>query len=239
MHTLLKLIKNLEVKMMLRTITMAAFFLGTGTFAILPASHHSCHSQEVEVTPLEDLMSEHGALNRVMLIYEEIIRRVDQNQSFSPLLLKQTAGVIRDLIENHHEKLEEKYIFPMLEKAGVLVEEVKILRKQHAQGRVLTKYILTHASKQKLQTKHQRQAMRQVLQEFITMYRPHEAREDTVIFPTFLSLLTEEEYKELGELFEEEEHRHFGKDPLDDFVKILADVEKQLGIYDLKQFSPK
>ena len=36
--------------------------------------------EELEVSPGEDLMREHGVLNRVLLIYEEISRRLDAGQ---------------------------------------------------------------------------------------------------------------------------------------------------------------
>ena len=36
---------------------------------------------KVEVSAVEDLMREHGVLNRLLLIYEEIIRRLHNNIS--------------------------------------------------------------------------------------------------------------------------------------------------------------
>jgi hypothetical protein len=38
------------------------------------------------------------------------------------------------------------------------------------------------------------------------MYRPHESREDTVLFPAIRSLMTAKEYDDLGEQFEDREH---------------------------------
>ncbi len=78
---------------------------------------------------MEDLMREHGVLNRILLIYEEIIKRLPDGQYESLAdLLKQSAGIIEDFIENYHEQLEENYIFPRFEKAGRMVELVKTLK---------------------------------------------------------------------------------------------------------------
>jgi hypothetical protein len=70
------------------------------------------------------------------------------------------------------------------------------------------------------------------------MYRPHKAREDTVLFPTFRTLLRFAEYDMLGDIFEQEEERRFGEDGFAKTVKRVEGLEKTLGIYDLSQFTP-
>jgi len=71
------------------------------------------------------------------------------------------------------------------------------------------------------------------------MYRPHEAREDSELFPALYQVALVNEVKELGEQFEEQEHKLFGKDGFKEAVEKVADIEKQLGIYDLASFTPK
>ena len=60
-----------------------------------------------EVSPPEDLMREHGLLNRVLLIYENLIDKLNSQDDFDPALLATSAGIIRNFIESYHEKLEE------------------------------------------------------------------------------------------------------------------------------------
>ncbi len=45
--------------------------------------------------------------------------------------------------------------------------------------------------------------------------------------------------KELGEQFEKEEDRLFGEEGFEKTVEQVADIEKQLGVYDLSQLTPK
>jgi hypothetical protein len=71
------------------------------------------------------------------------------------------------------------------------------------------------------------------------MYRPHEAREDTVLFPGLGKLLPAKRLRELGEQFEKEEDRLFGEEGFEKVVDQVAAIEKKLGIYDLDQFTPK
>ena len=71
------------------------------------------------------------------------------------------------------------------------------------------------------------------------MYRPHEAREDTVLFPALHKILSAKQLDDLGEKFEKEEDRLFGDEGFEKNVAKVAAIEKQLGIYDLAQFTPK
>ena len=86
--------------------------------------------EEVGVSPTEDLMREHGLLNRVLLIYEESARRLGGKDDLDPKVLTDAASIIKSFIENYHEKLEEDYLFPRFEKAGKLTNLVAVLRQQ-------------------------------------------------------------------------------------------------------------
>ena len=70
------------------------------------------------------------------------------------------------------------------------------------------------------------------------MYRPHEAREGSVLYPAFRDLLPTQEFFDLGDLFEKKEHEVLGSEGFEGQVEVVAGLEKQLGIYDLSQFTP-
>jgi len=100
---------------------------GVAGFALREKSGEKA-GEEVEVSPTEDLMPEHGLLNRLLLIYEESERRLGGNRDLDPKVLSDAAGIIKNFIENYHEKLEEDYLFPRFEKAGKLTDLVAVLR---------------------------------------------------------------------------------------------------------------
>jgi hypothetical protein len=54
--------------------------------------------KETEVGPPEDLMREHGVLKRVLLIYGEVLRRIDSKQDFPPEALADAARIIRSFV---------------------------------------------------------------------------------------------------------------------------------------------
>jgi len=49
--------------------------------------------------------------------------------------------------------------------------------------------------------------------------------------------MTEKQLREMGETFEDIEHRQFGKDGFDDALKQVAAVEETFGVADLAQFT--
>jgi hemerythrin-like domain-containing protein len=195
--------------------------------------------KEIEVGPPEDLMREHGVLKRVLLIYGEALRRLEAKQDFPPAALADAAGIIRSFIEDYHEKLEEDFLFPRFEKANQLVDLVKVLRMQHQAGRRVTDITLRFANLQSLKNDSERAQLIASMREFICMYNPHEAREDTVLFPAFRKIVSQREFDSLGEDFEKKEDELFGEDGFEKVVDKVAAIEKRLGIYDLAQFTPQ
>jgi len=187
---------------------------------------------EEDVSTNEDLMREHGVLNRVLLIYDEALRRIQANEKFDPAVLTKSAGIIKSFIEDYHEKLEEDHIFPRFEQAGKLIELTVNLRAQHAMGRRVTERIVVTAKSGDTET------LRSLLTAFNRMYRPHEAREDTVLFPALHKVVSKHEYDAMGEQFEAIERKTFGGDGFDMAVDQVTELEKQFGIYDISQFTP-
>lgn len=194
---------------------------------------------EEDVAPPEDLMREHGVLKRVLLVYEEAIRRIDAKQDFSPDAVKNGAQIIRTFIEDYHEKLEEDYLFPRFEKAGRLADLTKVLREQHQAGRRVTEQITRLATAQTLKDPSSATRLKDLMRQFVRMYEPHEAREDTVLFPALRRIVSKNEFDALGEGFEKKEHQLFGEEGFEKMVERVATIEKSLGIYDLAQFTPR
>jgi hemerythrin-like domain-containing protein len=192
-----------------------------------------------EVGPVEDLMREHGVLRRVLLIYDEALRRFDAGKDLPPRLLTDSARIIRRFVEDYHEKLEQHELFPRFKKAGKLIDLVQVLHDQHRAGRSLTDEILQSATSASLADAALRRRLGEALRQFLRMYRPHAAWEDTVLFPAFRSLVSPKEYETLGEKFEDKEHELFGKDGFQKIVSEVAELEKALGIYNLAQFTLK
>jgi hemerythrin-like domain-containing protein len=193
---------------------------------------------EAEVSPSEDLMREHGVLNRIMLVYDACKIHLVNGTQFSSDVLNNSAQIIRGFIEDYHEKLEEDFLFPRFEKANMLIDLVLVLRTQHKAGRKLTDQIIQYAKMKDFNEAENSQKLIRMLNDFNTMYRPHEAREDTILFPAIRKIISKNEYFALGEDFEDKEHMLFGKEGFETMVEKVENIEKQLGIYELSGFTP-
>jgi hemerythrin-like domain-containing protein len=190
-----------------------------------------------EVTPPEDLMREHGVLDRVLLIYEAAIKRLDGKEDFDPAVITDAANVIKDFIEDYHEKSEENFLFPRFRKAGTLVDLVDTLKQQHDAGRAVTTRILQLAPQGR--EDERRPQLITSMQAFIAMYRPHAAREDTELFPQLRNVVSGNEYDSIAEEMEKQEHQKFGEDGFEKMTAHVAEIERRIGINDLNQFTPR
>lgn len=213
--------------------------LGRSSLAADKSGGKKKTAADEDVAPPEDLMREHGVLNRILLIYEEGIRRAEAKQPFPVETVASGADIIRRFIEQYHEKLEEDHLFPRFEKANKLVDLVGTLRRQHQAGRKLTDDILKLATPAGLKGAGNQQKLVESMRAFIRMYRPHEAREDTVLFPALRGIVPPKEFAELGEQFEDKEHELFGKEGFEGVVVQVGKLEQTIGIYDLDQFTPR
>jgi len=228
-----------------RKFLAAAGAIGAGSITLAGPiacsfTRHQAPPIEEEVSPIEDLMREHGLLRRIFLIYDESIARLGGQGEPKPEVIAQAAGIVRRFVEDYHEKLlEEDQLFPRFEKAGVLADLVKVLREQHASGRRLTDRIIERATVEAMRDAAQRRDLAEILRLFNRMYRPHAAREDTVLFPAVHRIVSAKEYDALGEVFEDKEHELFGEHGFEKIVGQVEEMEKAFGLYDLARFTPK
>ena len=196
---------------------------------------------EEEVGAAEDLMREHGVLNRILLIYEEGLRRLRAKEDVAPDVFHKPATLVRKFVEDYHEKLEEKFIFPEFEKAKKLADLVKVLREQHEAGRRVTDVILRNADRRPVPQGGRAARSwwpRAARRSSACTARTRPARTRCCSRPCTRSSRPKR-FKELGEQFEKEEDRLFGEEGFEKTVDQVAAIEKQLGIYDLAQFTPK
>lgn len=236
--------------------TRRAFVLGgVGVAALtLGASGTNVLSTLTTTPPLplvvpatEDLMTDHGLLKRILLIYRECGRRLTTGDQLDPAALFHSAQMVHDYIEGFHEGIEEGYVFPRLQRAGKLTDTVRTLLTQHDRGRKLTIAIIQASTTMSMNgrgaapgfnTAHSRAQLANTLRTFITMYEPHEAREDTVVFPTFRQVTSDTVFNRVSQQVGEAQHARYGDNGFAAFIEQIAGIERQLGIYDLSKFTP-
>jgi hemerythrin-like domain-containing protein len=191
-------------------------------------------------SPADDMMHGQGLLERVLLVYEESSRRMAAGDApVPPEIIRDAAQIVRGYFEDHHQKLEEKYVFPRFERSTTRehADLVQVLREQHEAGRRLTDRILKLAET-KLDDPVGRAQVQASLRDTVRMLRPHESREDSVLLPAFRKLVTAAEYRDLAaEMRKSDARTPTGS--LDMMVEKVSALERQLDVYDLAKFTPK
>lgn len=232
-------------RLALWTGVTAALALGVSACAgsdIRPASASASpkkkkeeEEEETEVSPAEDLMQEHGIVHRVLLVFDEAAMTLTAGKSVDLSAIVAATRVVKEFVEGYHEKQEEEYVFPRLEKANKEVALVATLRQQHERGRALTAAIERSAQ---ASTRDSAELIAH-LTAYTRMYRAHASREDTVAFREFRNLYDNDDYRELGELFEKREHAILGEKGYERALASIYKVEEALGIHDLASYTPK
>jgi len=228
-----------------RELLQNAIVWGTAGVVALPLLAESDepkkdNDKEPEVTATEDLMREHGVIRRALLVYAEVVPKLRQNPaSVDAALLQQAAKLFRTFGEDYHERmLEEQHIFPLIRKQSKAMSVyADILIEQHNRGREVTEYVLAVTNGPRISVAHA-EPLAKVFETFVLMYPNHAAREDTIIFPAWKKNFTDKQLDEVGDQFEDIEHKMFGKDGFEDAEKRISSIEAALGFADLSQFTP-
>src|SRR6266498_6013308 len=232
---------DLQRRLAVRNSLLLGVAITTPSLSLFCEQKNSpAEGKEPEVTATEDLMREHGVIRRALLVYFEVVPKLRQNPaSVDAAALQQTAKLFRTFGEDYHERmLEEQHIFPLIRKQGAeLTRYADILTAQHQRGREVTDYVLAVTNGGKISSAHA-ELLAKVFETFVLMYQNHAAREDTIVFPAWKKNFTDKQLDEVGDQFEDIEHKMFGKDGFEDAEKKISDIEGRLGFAHLAQFTP-
>jgi hemerythrin-like domain-containing protein len=190
-----------------------------------------------EVSPTEDLMQEHGLLERILAIYEEGARRLRSGEMISPAVLHETTAISQTFVHDYHERNEENFLFARAEHEASLAPLVQTLRAQHNRGREYAALLLRLTEPATFADASRRPVIAAACEAVVRMYRPHAARENSVLFPAVRGLYSHHDWHELGERFEDDEHRRFGSSGFEGMVSRVADIEREIGLDDLARFT--
>lgn len=201
--------------------------------AVAPRNSFAASSHE-PVSAIEILSRGHGLLIRMIIIYELSAARANKGEKIDPAIVLKTTQIIRHYLHDYHEKMEEQHVFAPLERAQVCFNSIQELKVQHGSSYELTGRIEKATTAGKLNSE-----VTGYMIDYATMYKHHSAWEDTVIFPAFDAHVNKKDIAELASVFASEEHKILGHDGFDSFLNQVADLEKQLGIFELSSSTPK
>ena len=194
------------------------------------------HEGEPLITPGEDLMREHGVLERVLVVWAESEAPLREGRQVDVSALSDSVELVKRFIEGYHERLEEELLFPRLAEAGRERALVRTLEEQHEVGHGITAELRTLLDRPLDAASRARIAER--MASYARMYAAHASREDTIVFPAFREIAGAR-YAELGEQFERLEHEILGEGGFDQAVAEVSRIERALGLHELARYTPE
>lgn len=195
--------------------------------------------EERVASPIEDLSKEHGVLERLLLIYDKVINDAASGMGFNARAINGATRIFKDYIGEHHDRCEERYIFPKFREANYIVELIDILQYQHDVAKRLTGEILERTSPGSPMDESGVKRVTSLCCSLVYMYRPHMSREQTVVSPTFYDIVTEGYIKDIKEEMEAEEKKLLGETGFRGLVGRVSEIEKEVGTHDLQQYIPQ
>ncbi len=190
-------------------------------------------------TAIELLGEQHGILRRAISILEEIKGGMDARMDLPPDIIVGTVEVVRRIVVDHHQKMEDKYIYPVLDSAKKMGGLVGVLREQHEAGAQMTEILGKLAADFSEKDLEKRRTMQNAIHRFSRMYRAHADREETLLFPALRQVVAPRALAKLNDAFSRDDLQLFGQNGFDEAVQKLAGLENALGIGDLAGFTPR
>ena len=181
-------------------------------------------------TPVsEKLMLEHAVVHRMLLVFDEAADRLEAGEGL-PDAVGSSAAIVDQFIENYHEELEEKLIFPALERHEEHGEMVEELRRQHKKGRQLTAQAYQLLGGGDEQEEPTRGRLIDTFRTYTRMYRAHASWEDTTAFSALREVMGADQFRQVSGNIGTVRRDILGTDGLEQTLKRRAGVEKALGI---------
>ena len=130
----------------------------------------------------------HDTVHRILQIYQALNKRLNRGE-FPQRQLAQTVDIAERFIHEHHEIIEERFLFPVLKEAKKRPDLVVKLSKHHDEARTIT----TQLRKLVAEKQDDQQSLTKIanlLKKFVALYTSHEAQEAAELMPEIRALLS-------------------------------------------------
>jgi len=177
----------------------------------------------------EQLMDDHNMTEKVFAAIEKVF---SESESPSLAFLKACLTYLVDYVENCHNKKEENFLFPMLEKAGIprFGGPLGVMLMEHKQQTELIQKI-----KEKYEHLPSPQAFvdfKELLTDYISLCKNHYWKENDILFPMGLKVLTPEDEGEVMKGIAETEAM-LGDGGRERYYALAINIAKEAEVKDL------
>lgn len=182
--------------------------------------------------PTDELKEEHKVILRMLKILKKASQNLDEGKEVKPEVFKKAIDFIRNFADRCHHGKEEDTLFPMMEKYGIPREggPLGVMLYEHTLGR---NYVKGMAEALEKYEKGDRSSIKKLVENargYAGLLAPHIFKEDNILYAMADRNIPENEQKILEERFEKIEKEVIGEGKHHEYLHLVEELEKQLGL---------
>ena len=180
----------------------------------------------------DELMQEHRVIERVLAVIDAAAEAREKGGDLPPTFIPTVVHFVRNFADRCHHGKEEDNLFPAMQRRGIPGQDgpIGVMLVEHDRGR---KYVRDMEEAGKRFATGDASALKVALDNAIGysgLLRQHIDKEDNILYKMAERVLTEADDKELVQRFEEVERERIGAGKHEEYLKLVEDLEKEVGI---------
>jgi len=182
-------------------------------------------------SPTESLKEDHRIIERMLNILNVATERLKRGEEVSPEVFTKAVDFIRNFADRCHHGKEEDTLFPRIElRVPRQGGPTGVMRMEHDQGRAYVRGLADAAERYAKGDNAVKQAIIDNARGYVNLLSQHIPKEDDILYPLADQMCGPDEQKELLEKFEEIEKERIGEGKHHEYIHLVHDLEKTLGI---------
>jgi hemerythrin-like domain-containing protein len=178
----------------------------------------------------DELKKEHQGIELMLRILQAISTKFGRGEQIQAEHLDGILEFLSIFVDKCHHGKEEEFLFPALEKTGILREggPIGVMLNEHEQGRKLVSRLRDAVGSYTSGDKTAADSVQLNATEYIGLLTQHIAKENTILFPMADARLSPDKDTELFEAFEQLEQNRIGVGKHAEFHALLDQLR---GVY--------
>lgn len=177
----------------------------------------------------EELALEHGMLNRILLVLNNMIMAPDSGPRPNLNIFTMACAIMKQLVDLRHMSYEEESIYPLYDNDPEMGDIIRTLRAQHAEGRKFVDRMNT-ISRSGTPSPQAIEELKRDFVSFQTMMTAHAGFEETILFPYMMGTLSDEQMKDLKMKGIKQEESLMGPNATQKAYDMLVDLENAASV---------
>jgi hemerythrin-like domain-containing protein len=177
----------------------------------------------------EELKNEHEGIQLMLRVLDAVSKKMELGEKIQNDHLDSMLEFFSVFVDKCHHGKEEDFLFPAMEKAGVIRENgpIEVMFNEHDMGRSLMSRISDAVTQYKSGSTSQSDEFGSASTEYVALLTRHIDKENNILFPMADMRLTPQEDQKLMEAFEKLEQDRIGPGKHEEFHHLLNRLELQ------------